>query len=207
MTPKEIPADGKVYVITVKDTANSEVKNVELRSKTKLKPEENPTGFFLDGLENVTGLTKEKVLYQSMSKKRVDEWGLQSGTDLSKACGFNTSIQIVESTTPRVWKDAQGKLNVQTPKRMGKDGAMVTINGKPIYRNAQISFTAAPDVTIKHNGTEIVANDENGDPIYNHNKDEVNKAIEIAAQRKNSKVTTADKITEVPANSELEPVM
>jgi len=141
-------------------------------------------GFTMAGHSNFSS-SRPRTMYQNFSKTKITELGLATGGFLPTALNaklvvhefcegdiipenlkeVSTDYKGKTTFVARVWADKNnGGLPVkQSPKLAGKNGEVLTFNGKPIYRNVYLTIDSMcqEDHLIQHNNV-IVGSTQQG---------------------------------------------
>jgi hypothetical protein len=138
-----------VKITDIKPVANGAFQ-LTLEQEYKRDGASNVVGFFMEGHPGVTPSNGKLITWQTVSAQKMSEYNFTVGQNLNEVLGFETNIQVNEGFIPRKWKDSEGNEVTQEAKRAGKDGELLTKEGKPIYRNTSVVFGPAKDTLVEH---------------------------------------------------------
>ena len=135
-----------VKVEQILSTRNPEIFQLMLRQEVEKPAEANPLGFFLEGYPGVGDSVERRVAYQTVSKQFIEKYDIPEDCDFAIAIGKPCKLLVTETFEQRTWEGGE-----QQPKVNPSSGDVLMQNGRPIYRNCNISFDMnAQDVFIAH---------------------------------------------------------
>ena len=145
-----------VVVTEVKATADQETFQVRLEQivEEDITTQAGLLGFTMGGHTKFTDVKRKRTAWQNFSKAQIEKLGLRVGKKLNDIPGI-TAVKLVVTETfePRTWFDKiSGEQKSQSPKTAGEGGAVLTKDGKPIYRNTSLAINGMDftDKLIKH---------------------------------------------------------
>ena len=138
----------KVRVEKIHGTSNPDIFRLECRQETQKTAVDGNLGYWLKG---VIDTTEQRVAFQSVSTQFIDEMGITEGAILEDCTGVPIKIVIKETFNGRKWITKDGVPGEQSPKINPKTSEVLTKDGKPIYRNMELTTDMDElDVYIKH---------------------------------------------------------
>lgn len=136
-----------VIVKEIKPTSNPDILNVYVEQEKS----EGPGSSLAIRLMGIINSNNKKNCYTSLSQQFIDTYGIVEGSALPEEFELEiVSFEFQEGDTipqelrsyfqnrekfsPK-YTNADGSIGTQNPKTAGKDGEILTRNGRPIYRN------------------------------------------------------------------------
>tara|TARA_R110002012_G_scaffold171342_4_gene336115 strand:+ start:375 stop:890 length:516 start_codon:yes stop_codon:yes gene_type:complete len=147
----------EVTVEQILTTSNPDIFQLQLRQEVEKPAESNQLGFFLQGYPGVGDSIERRVAFQTVSSQFIEEYSIVEGCNLGDTIDKPCQLIVTETFNKRVWTNKDGSKGEQSPKVNPSTGDTLMRDGRPIYRNCELSFDMSAVCTyIEHDKANAV---------------------------------------------------
>lgn len=160
-----------VVIVDLKPTSKQDTIQVRVEQlfDREVTTQSSLLSFTMDGHEKFQSNVTKRQAWQNFSTVKLQKIAAHfkfksleelKGLELNSVPGIErVKIVVKETIKPNTWLDAEGKQQTQSPKTAGKDGAVLTHKGQPIYRSSFLAINGMDfnDVLLEHDKVDAIA--------------------------------------------------